>query len=268
MKKILLSLMALMAILPASADNYFTLRADSAISAVNDTLWFHPKFAGNTLVFHALAHFDGYLDHWYLKMTHPKNIEIYDNPSVPSIFEEAGMDVPYINSDGDSAVYHALLLNRSPNNDVVTAYESYFSSTITGFGYWDPYNNGNYLCYGTVKWGPDTHDPMFTFKFELPTGLMDADIIMDATLTSTTDWRGINTVNMNPCLKTVHIHLGYALGDVSGDGVLSASDVTMLIDYINGVAQLDAYQLVAADVDGDGYISIADVIDLQDLILA
>ena len=268
MKKMLLSLMALMAILPASADNYFTLRADSAISAVNDTLWFHPKFAGNTLVFHALAHFDGYLDHWYLKMTHPKNIEIYDNPSDPSIFEEAGMDVPYINSDGDSAVYHALLLNRSPNNDVVTAYESYFSSTITGFGYWDPYNNGNYLCYGTVKWGPDTHDPMFTFKFELPTGLMDADIIMDATLTSTTDWRGINTVNMNPCLKTVHIHLGYALGDVSGDGVLSASDVTMLIDYINGVAQLDAYQLVAADVDGDGYISIADVIDLQDLILA
>lgn len=268
MKKILLSLMALMAILPASADNYFTLRADSAISAVNDTLWFHPKFAGNTLVFHALAHFDGYLDHWYLKMTHPKNIEIYDNPSVPSIFEEAGMDVPYINSDGDSAVYHALLLNRSPNNDVVTAYESYFSSTITGFGYWDPYNNGNYLCYGTVKWGPDTHDPMFTFKFDLPTGLMDADIIMDATLTSTTDWRGINTVNMNPCLKTVHIHLGYALGDVSGDGVLSASDVTMLIDYINGVAQLDAYQLVAADVDGNGFISIADVIDLQDLILA
>ncbi|MBQ6165940.1 MAG: dockerin type I repeat-containing protein [Muribaculaceae bacterium] len=266
MKKILLSLMALMAILPASADNYFTLRADSAISAVNDTLWFHPKFAGNTLDFHALAHFDGYLDHWYLKMTHPKNIKI-DNSVTPIIEEEEGMDVPYINSYGDSAVYHALLLTRSPNNDVVTAYESYFSSTITGFGYWDPYNNGNYLCYGTVKWGPDTQDPMFTFKFKLPSGLMDADIILDAALTSTDDWRGVPTVNMNPCVKTVHIHLGYQRGDVSGDWVLSMSDVVMLIDHINGIAQLDAYQLAAADVDGDGYITIADVIDLQDLIL-
>ena len=38
MKKILLTLMALLAILPASADNYFSLRYDT-ISTSNDTLW-------------------------------------------------------------------------------------------------------------------------------------------------------------------------------------------------------------------------------------
>ena len=252
----------------ANADNYFTLRAENATSA-NDTLWFNPSVAGSNQKFYAVAHFEGYLDHWYLKMTHPLYMGIHDDPLHPELttVEGSAMYVPYINSAGDSAVHHAYLLTKSVNNSTDTTYESFFSSTISIYGYWDQYNNGNYEPYGTVKWGPGTHDYMFEFKFEIPDGMMDADVILDATLTSTLDWRGVWTVNLLHAIKLVHIHLGYQKGDVTGDGVLTMADVTLLIDFLFGSVTLDPYQEAAADVNGDGLVTIADVTALGDLVL-
>lgn len=55
------------------------------------------------------------------------------------------------------------------------------------------------------------------------------------------------------------------LGDVDGDGVVSISDVTTLIDMLlNG----DTAGHPEADVDGDGKVSISDVTDLIDLLLS
>ena len=52
MKKYLLSLMALMAILPASADRYLTF-------GVNDTLRINPSYIGGIQGVMVRAHFDG-----------------------------------------------------------------------------------------------------------------------------------------------------------------------------------------------------------------
>ena len=57
----------------------------------------------------------------------------------------------------------------------------------------------------------------------------------------------------------------FILGDVNGDGFVTISDVTVLIDYLLGSA-VDI-NLQAADVNGDGGISIADATALIDILL-
>ena len=52
-------------------------------------------------------------------------------------------------------------------------------------------------------------------------------------------------------------------GDINGDGVLTISDVTGLIDQLLSGDELPAY----ADVNGDGVVTIKDVTDLIDLLL-
>ncbi|MBQ6165942.1 MAG: dockerin type I repeat-containing protein [Muribaculaceae bacterium] len=269
--KVLLSLCAMLlaAAGTASADNYFTLRADDAV-AVNDTLRLRPEYPGQTLQVYASAHFDGYLDHWYLTVIHPDNMTIHVDSLNPgsAITEGPALDVPYINADGNSDMHHAHLLTKSPNNAVDSHLESYFSSTITAYGYWDPFNNGSYQSYGTIKWGPDTQGAMFRFAFDIPAGVTDADIILNAMLTSTPDRRGIYTVNMNPCVKKIHIHVENMAGDVDGDGSVTIADVTELIDLLlNGEASQGEDIENAADVDGDGSVTIADVTALIDRIL-
>lgn len=57
------------------------------------------------------------------------------------------------------------------------------------------------------------------------------------------------------------------IGDLTGDGKVSITDVVMIIDVIAG-AITDANQKAAADVNGDGNISITDCVAAIDLIAA
>ena len=57
----------------------------------------------------------------------------------------------------------------------------------------------------------------------------------------------------------------YIPGDVDGDGEVSISDVTVLIDYLLG--SITAIDVNAADLDSDGEISISDVSALIDKLL-
>ncbi|MBR7055090.1 MAG: dockerin type I repeat-containing protein [Prevotella sp.] len=56
------------------------------------------------------------------------------------------------------------------------------------------------------------------------------------------------------------------LGDVNGDGIISVSDVTMLVSYCLG--DVDSNFIANnADINGDSFISVSDVTALVDLIL-
>ena len=57
------------------------------------------------------------------------------------------------------------------------------------------------------------------------------------------------------------------LGDLSGDGKVSITDIVMIIDVIAGTIT-DANQVAAADVNGDGNVSITDCVAAIDLIAA
>jgi hypothetical protein len=55
-------------------------------------------------------------------------------------------------------------------------------------------------------------------------------------------------------------------GDVNGDGNVSVSDVTCLVNHILG-NQDDNFDIKKADLNGDGTISVNDVTTLVDIIL-
>ena len=275
MKKFILFFTLLLAgAFSAHTSNYFTLRT-ALETPVNDTLRVDPSSSDFFREFYAVAHFEGYLDHWYLKITYPSGMFIYHNndpnPLVEVITRGPEMDIPYITSNGTQDIYEADLLILMLNEDQTGTTEkaTILSSTITEFGYWDPNNTGNYQCYGTVKWCNGYHDHMFLFNMFFPYGTMSADITLDATLSSTDDWRGVGTVNELHAIKTIHLVVAYKRGDVNGDGMVSTADLTQLIDWLlGGFDNVDVYRQAAADVNGDGVVTINDVTVLSDILLA
>ena len=94
MKKFIFTLLALMAILPASADSYFTM-------GVNDTVRIHPMFLGAQKLFEVRALLDGRIDHWSLDITYPVGLDF--NEATPL----GGMSVPFVNRNGEDSVYNA-----------------------------------------------------------------------------------------------------------------------------------------------------------------
>lgn len=50
----------------------------------------------------------------------------------------------------------------------------------------------------------------------------------------------------------------YGLGDVNGDGVLTAQDARLILRYVASLEQFSAGQLAASDIDSDGKVTAAD----------
>jgi len=263
MKKILFLLMALAAIVPARADNYFSLRTET-VTAVNDTLWIHPNPANHCYKMYVTAHLDGYIDHWLLKMSCPNYMKV---PffAIDSVNEGPAMSVPYINMYGQNDTIHATLLTNSIDQLEGDQRIFQFGSTISTLGYWDPYNTGIYQSYGTVKWPVGNHDYLLSLWMEIPYGKVKSDLTFELTLTSTTDWRGVPLINAHP-IRNFHIHVGYMPGDVNGNGQIDIADVIMAQDFVlNGCGGANPYEVDAADIDQNGMVSIADVSEIIDL---
>ena len=69
---------------------------------------------------------------------------------------------------------------------------------------------------------------------------------------------------LNAC--RAYFQLASSLGDVNGDGIISVSDVTLLVSHILG-NQDDGFILENADTNIDGTISVSDVTTLVNMIL-
>ena len=67
------------------------------------------------------------------------------------------------------------------------------------------------------------------------------------------------------CVRPVY-NKNTAIGDVNGDGMVTVTDVTMLVDYILGQTN-DVFVIENADVNGDGGITVTDVAELVNVIL-
>ena len=252
----------------ASADNYFTLRT-ATDTIVNDTLRINPNWAGGFCKMYVPAHFDGRLDHWYLKMVHPGNMSVYDGNIVDlKVAVGPAMTIEYLDQNGDSAIHNAVITTNIPNViEQDTLFASYFASTINVLGYWNHDEVRTFDSYGTVKWEAGYYDYMFAFSLFIPSGCVNADLTLDLTMTSTSDARG-NIVNNDRTFRTIHLYVGYLLGDVNGDGFVSIADVSTLIDWLlNGISVTDPYILAAADVDGDGVVEVSDISTLIDMIM-
>ena len=52
---------------------------------------------------------------------------------------------------------------------------------------------------------------------------------------------------------------GIALGDINSDGFINVRDITLVMQYVLNLIELDENQQLAADVNGDGKIDVQDV---------
>ena len=247
MKKILLFFcMAFAMLMPAQADNYFTM-------GENDSIRIRPSDIGGTRIVPMYAHFDARVDAWNINMTYPSGMEYAAKLDGP------GTDIPYINHFGRDSIYHATI--SVANNGTS------FSSVIYEFGYWDHNGDGIYDSYGTVKW--EAGDYLMTYlNFSIYPPLPNTGTItIQGIISSTDDWRG-GTVGQVVFYRQIDVWVGYRKGDVNGDEVLTITDVNMLINYVVNETGLNSqYQIDAADVNGDGEINLTDVTILTNMVV-
>ena len=255
MRKILLLILALMAILPASADRYVTF-------GINDTLRIRPSSLGGEHGVAIRAHFDGRLDKWDMTMSLPQGMHLQS--------ANRGTDmlaIPYDNYQGIPSYCSAqFFYDENVDYNTLTFRDSLTASIIVP-GYWDPNNDGIYETYGNVKWEAGDYAQMCNLVFSISANFPDtASILINEHLSSTMDLRGFTIPNTYITNKIIFVYVGYMRGDVDGNEIINIGDVTLLIDYIMGIEDLDYYQLKAADVDGDGNVGVVDVTVLTDMV--
>ena len=250
MKKIILLVLALAAILPASADRYLTF-------GVNDTLRVNPSREDSTQSVMVRAHFDGRLNSWTMTLKLPQGVKLVGYSRSDDM-----LYIPYYDRLGERSYCTAALYGNNEGS-TVTLY-----SDISEPGYWDPNYDGLFESYGSVKWEAGDYDRMLelVFKFDGITS-ETASIDITESLSATIDLRGF-TIPQTYLDKKIHLFAPFWPGDVDGDGKVDIADVTTLIDLILIGEPLQSEDVMrAADVDLDGNITIADVTALIDLLL-
>lgn len=245
---------------PVSAANYFSLRT-ATTTPVNDTLRISPNLVGTYCPMFVTANFDGYLDHWFVQITYPSDMDI--------LIQNYGTDmsIPYTGSDGTDSVYTPILTINQWEIPAGTALKSSaFSSTSTANGHWDPEGDGHYAPYGTVKWEPGFHNDMFSFLQKITSETIEGDISISCTLSCSSDLRNIVPAD-GTFAKTIHFRVAFLRGDANGDDAVNISDVNTITDWLyTGLDGINPYKITAADMDGDGDITVYDVILLIDYI--
>lgn len=229
--------------------------AMSTIHFWGDTIRINPKYSEGYYKAYVYADLDGMCDNININLTYPS----YLRPKVVNAVTPCdGYSVNYIDANGEERHDWPPITTYMPDYTTISCVSTYD-------GYWDYNGDGQLESYGTAKWEPGTH--MF-FGINLYVGACfdEGDITLSGIITSGPDQRG-------PVLQGVRFHsrthfwVGYELGDVTGNDILSIDDATDLIDYLLGALYLDMYQLKAADTNKDGILNVEDVTTLVDVLL-
>ena len=175
------------------------------------------------------------------------DIAITSNPVVPAEPSLAITSIPAITAeqDGESTVVSATVTSENNTENITLSVE------------------GNFLLsLDKRSWSRTlTLDPsgeVFYVRLAATSAVGDFEGLVSATTGKASAYADVNgTVTAKPHLQ----------GDVNGDGTISITDVTSLIDYLlnDGGSAVDPS---AADVDGDHTVSITDVTALIDLLLS
>ena len=175
------------------------------------------------------------------------DIAITSNPGVPAEPSLAITSIPAITAeqDGESTVVSATVTSENNTENITLSIE------------------GNFLLsLDKRSWSRTlTLDPsgeVFYVRLAATSAVGDFEGLVSATTGKASAYADVNgTVTAKPHLQ----------GDVNGDGTISITDVTSLIDYLlnDGGSAVDPS---AADVNGDHTVSITDVTALIDLLLS
>lgn len=245
MKKLFLFIAFLFSISTISADTYFEI----------DNTEVPYASLGKRLKVPVKAHFSGRLNAWQIYFTLPEGLTLFTAQSTSQ------MNVYFYDSEGE-------LDSITPS--VSTGSIPTVLSVIMTSGYWDPDGDGEFECYGPVKWEAGDYDNFFNLYFNVSSDFKGGELIMQTYPSSSYDLRGgtiIDTGDQGLSFITTTVFTLEQIkpGDVDGNGSLSIADVTVLVDYLIGF-EVDIV-LDAADVNGDQDINIADVTSIVDQLL-
>ena len=67
--------------------------------------------------------------------------------------------------------------------------------------------------------------------------------------------------------KGGRFHLPYPVGDVNHNGMVSISDVMMVVGYLSGYEWLENCDRYTADVNGDQLVTVSDVMSIVGIII-
>ena len=218
----------------------------------NDTVRINPNRLDGYFKHNVTAHFEGMCDTWQMEVTYPDG---FFPKLVAGVAPLSGLTVTYIDRYGNEAEF-------TPNLNVSAMYKN-VSAYISVNGYWDYNFDNEYESYGSAKWMPGDYE-MFEYNFYVSPEFRKGYVVFDGMISSGRDDRGAILQNVRFFTRT-YFWVGYEKGDVSGDGQLSITDVTLLISFLmndpgdGSSDMLNEFQKAAADVNDSGSLSITDV---------
>ena len=221
---------------------------------------------GSDMIVPVHAHFDARVAIFMVDFYLPDRLHIV------SVRQGEDMPVRYLNANGEGVISSPKLTRNNSENGELVRYIAYADADLMNTGYWDPSGDGNYESYGSIKWEAGDYDQMLYLRLRdnepYQEGEQDEIYIVTRPLSSS-DPRGGTVIENGDndqeftWTSAVFALPGTSPGDVNGDGRLSISDVTGLIDLLLSGNMPPA----AADVNGDGKVSIADVTALINYLL-
>ena len=241
--------MALGILMPAQADNYFTM-------GVNNMVQVNPS-EGYAIV-PVMMHTNGRMNNWRITVTYPEGLQPMDGDQGRAVEPGADLSVTYRNYYDRDTVYNATL-NVSTNFKTI-------SSSIPVIGYFDYNHDGVMDPYGTVKWEAGDYNEMFVFRFEVSDTFKSGKVTLDSYFSSESDQRQ-GLISPNPCRSytEIYFYVEYNPGDANGDGVVNITDVTQMVNSLLNGTQHDL--IPVCDLNGDGKVNITDVTLLINLIM-
>lgn len=220
--------------------SYFTM-------GENDTLRIA---AGNdTVTVPVRAHFDKRVERWTLTLTWPEGLQGVTATEGPGM-----MSIPYRDSQGEEHTCNAMVGYNAGMTSIM--------SIITQTAYWPNPYGGSSLVQGHAMWESGDYEEMFYLTFKVERGFTSGTLPLDGLLVGDGAFGGVGAGVL--CHRAATVIVTRVPGDVNGDGEVTISDVTALINSLLAGTTSGATD----DVDGDGRVSITDVTALINLLLS
>ena len=204
---------------------------------------------GNNFTIPVRAYITGNISAWDLQIDLPEGL------SIVRVAPGNDMTLQYTDYRGNERTDQAIYATSQDKTHIVAR------TPFTG-GYEYDEENESYEFYGSIKWESGSYNEMLLLTLRPNEDYAGGEITITAKATCGFDKR-YNSIYFWPD-TTVHYHEGeYYPGDIDGDGMVTVSDLTYLMNIIVGY---ESSLSQSNDVHQDGVIDIMDLEKIFDLL--
>lgn len=231
----LLFMGALLVAVTASADSYFFIE-DPVIK---------PSDCGTQITLPVKASFDKDVTSWDVRFTYPEGL------TPVSVTAGSDLNFTYVDDRGRTQQTNFYL---NQNNDLTHFVCCTYGTRANMYD-----DEGEFNPSGLLKWEAGTYDEMFLITFMVNYNITDSNIEVYTQTSCGYDNNPSSGITPDPSISSFVYE-----ADVNGDGQISISDVTTMLDYIiNEVFDPCSWSgegyYYCGDINHDGYVNILDL---------